>query len=71
MAGFIKKHQEKVLIAAAIIIVAGIAWFYAWGIGVLAANISKAIGAKNVTFVPPYFDMQKSGEILKQRGLIP
>ncbi len=71
MGKLFKKYQDRALIIVALLILAGIVWFFIWGIGILIGNFNKALSIGTAPHTPTEFNLKEAENLLQAKGTIP
>lgn len=66
-----QKHQDWFLGGVAVLLLAAIIGFFAWGVGVLVANLNRATNVESNAQSTVEFDAGKAEGVLRARGLLP
>jgi hypothetical protein len=68
MRNLFKKYQDQALIIVALFILAGTAWFFIWGIGILIGNFNKALNIGAAPHTPTEFNLKEAENLLQAKG---
>jgi len=63
-----KKYQDQALIIIALLILAGTAWFFILGIGILIGNLNKALSIEAAPHTPTGFNLKEAENLLQAKG---
>ena len=63
-----KKYQDQALIIIALLILAGMVWFFIWGIGILIGNFNKALNIRAAPYTPTEFNLKEAENLLQAKG---
>lgn len=68
MRNLFKKYQDQALIIIVLLILAGMAWFFIWGIGILIKNLNKALSIGAAPYTPTEFNLKEAENLLQTKG---